>query len=162
MKHLVALGCAMALAMPAFAEEAAPRPVPQGYAFSQPELLADQLLWGVAHGARLLALACAQAGQGDAAEAWVVWQERELPNILAAGDVLGSHYFGRTDIPPDAIAAALGLNSVLALPPEQLAPACASFADALARPRYDLKMRRAELLTQYQERSGRQEGMDRR
>lgn len=156
MNRMVALGCVMTLAMPVFAEEAAPRPVPQGYAFSQPELLADQLLWGVAHGARLLALACAQAGQGDAAEAWVAWQERELPNILAAGGALGNHYFGRADVPPDAIVAALGLKSALALPPEQLVPACASLADALAQPRYELKTRREELLAQ------RQEGMNRR
>jgi len=122
------------------------KPAPQGYAFDAPEILTAQLLWGVAHGVRLLALACAQSGKGEAAEAWVRWQERERPNILAAGQVLGSHYFGQENVPPDAITAALGLKTALALPPEQLAPACATLPEALAQPRYDLKQRREEML----------------
>jgi hypothetical protein len=141
------------MAVPALAGEpavapASPAPIPQGYAFERPELLADQLLWGIAHGARLLALACAQAGRGEAAEAWVAWQERERAQILAANRSLGLHYFGKADAPADAISTALGLASALALPPEQLAPACASLATALARPRYDLGQRREELLVQ--------------
>lgn len=143
------MACAIAMTLPAQAEEAAA--IPQGYAFDHPELLADQLIWGVAHGARLLALACARTGRGDAAEAWVAWQERERPSILAANRRLGLHYFGREDAPADAISAALGLANALALPPDRLAPACASLAEALAQPRYDLEKRREELLAKGRE-----------
>lgn len=139
----MAVACATAMALPLRAEDAA---VPQGYVFDRPELLADQLIWGIAHGARLLALACARAGKGEAAEAWVAWQERERAQILAANGRLGRHYFGREDAPTDAISAALGLASALALPPERLDPACASLAEALTQPRYDLDRRREELL----------------
>jgi hypothetical protein len=116
------------------------------YAFDQPEILAAQRLWGIAHGARLLAHACSQAGKGEAAEAWVAWHERELPHILTAGRVLAQHYFGEDTAPPDALATVLGLKQALALPPEQLEPACATFAQALAQPRYDLAKRYEELL----------------
>lgn len=131
------------MVMPVRAEDAA---ISQGYVFENPELLADQLIWGIAHGARLLALACARDGKGGAAEAWVAWQERERPRILAANRSLGLHYFGSADAPADAVTAALGLASALALPPERLAPACASLAEALDRPRYDLARRREDLL----------------
>jgi hypothetical protein len=139
------MGCALAFAAPACADEPA---VPQGYAFDRPELLAEQRIWGIAHGARLLALACAGAGKTAAAAAWVDWQERERLQILAAGRVLGRHYFGREDAPPEAISAMLGLQPALALPPEDLEPACATLAEALAQPRYDLKLRREEWLKQ--------------
>lgn len=116
------------------------------YAFDQPEILAAQRLWGLAHGIRLLAQACRQADRGDAAEAWVEWQERELPHILNAGRVLAKHHFGEETAPPDALAAVLGLKQALALPPAQLEPACATLAEALAQPRYDLAKRYEELL----------------
>jgi len=146
-----ALGCALllALAWPAWAEEqvgpeeTAPAasiskaPLAE-YAFNKPEVLTAQLLWGVAHGARLLALACAGSGQHAAAEAWVDWREREQPQILAAGRLLGRHYFGSEEISPAVISAALGLKPALALPPEALGPACETLAQALAQPRYDL------------------------
>ncbi len=134
---------------PAHAEEevGAGRTAPAiEYAFGKPALLADQLTWGLAHGARLLALACAQGGHGEAAEAWVEWYEREREIVLAIGKRLGSHYFGTDDAPPDAISAALGLKADLALPAEQLGPACATLAEALAQPRYDLARRREEML----------------
>lgn len=158
MKRLAAAGCAIALTLPVFAEEPAQQPaslllnssprsaLSQGYAFDSPVLLADQLIWGLAHGARLLALACARTGKGAAAEAWVTWQEREQTNILAVNRSLGRHYFGREEVSVDAMAAALGLKSALALPPEQLDPACATLAEALAQPRYDLTHRREEML----------------
>lgn len=137
------LGCALAFALPLRAEETLPS---QGYAFDKPERLVEQKLWGIAHGARLLALACARAGHGAAAEAWVAWQEREREEILSIGRRLARHYFNSDDAPPDAIERALGLQAALALPPEQLAPACATLAEALAQPRYDLKQRREEML----------------
>lgn len=146
---MAAMACAIAMALPARAE--APAAMPQGYVFDRPELLADQLIWGLAHGARLLAQACARAGKGEAAEAWVAWQERERPRILATNRRLGLHYFGREDAPADAVSSALGLATTLALPPDRLAPACASLAEALAQPRYDLEKRRAELLAKGRE-----------
>jgi hypothetical protein len=134
--------------MPACADEPVEPHAPPGYAFDRPELLVEQRIWGIAHGARLLALACAEAGRMEAAKAWVNWQERERPQILASGRVLGLHYFGREDAPPEAISAMLGLAPALALPPEELAPACATLAEALAQPRYELERRRAEWLKQ--------------
>ena len=145
MRRLAVFCCAICLCLPARAQDGA---APQGYAFGRPELLVEQMLWGVAHGARLLALACAHAGQGAAAEAWVEWQERERPEILAAGRRLSQHYFGIEDAPPDVLEQALGLQPALALPQERLAPACATLAEALAQPRYDLKLRREEMRAQ--------------
>ncbi len=143
MKRWLALGCAVAAAFPAQGQESA---VPQGYAFERPGVLADQYVWGLAHGVRLLALACAQAGQGAAAEAWVDWQEREAAQIEVMRVALSQYYFLRDDAPPDAIAAALRLSTSIDLAPDALAPACASLAEALAQPRYDLARRRAEFL----------------
>lgn len=136
MKRAIVFAGALLLAGPAAAQG--------GYAFDQPELLAEQRIWGIAHGARLLALACAGSGNLAAAAAWVDWQEREQAQILTAARALGRHYFGREDAPPEAISAMLGLQPALALPPEALAPACATLAEALAQPRYDLKQRRGE------------------
>lgn len=143
MKRWLALACAWALAMPAQAQEPA---VPQGYAFERPGLLADQYVWGIAHGVRLLALACAQARQGAAAEAWVDWQEREAAQIEVMRAALSQFYFQHDDAPPDAIAAALGLAPSLDLSPETLESACATLAEALAQQRYDLARRRTEFL----------------
>lgn len=143
MKRLFLPAALFALALPLRAEDAA---VPPGYAFDRPGVLADQHIWGIAHGARLLALACAQAGHGAAAEAWVDWQEREAAQIEVIRAALGQYYFQRDDVPPAAIAAALGLKETLELPAEQLAAACATLAEALKQPRYDLARRRAEFL----------------
>jgi hypothetical protein len=132
--------------MPALADELAEPAAPHGYAFSRPELLADQMVWGIAHGARSLAQACMRAGHGPAAEAWVDWEERERSEILAMGRRLAMHYFAADDAPPDALERALGLQPAIALPPEQLTPACATLADALTQPRYDLKQRREEIV----------------
>lgn len=139
MRRLLALGGAVLGVAAAHAQG--------GYVLDQPGIYAAQRVWGVAHGARLLALACAQAGQGGAAEAWVAWLERELPTLLEQNRVLARHYFDAPDAPPDAIAGALGLKPALDLPPEQLAPACATLAEALQQPRYDLARRRDEFLT---------------
>ena len=155
----------MALALPAHAEEkigasemkppegvtasAGSLSVPEaapGYVFEQPEVLAAQLLWGFAHGARLLARACAEHGDLTAAEAWVAWQEREQPQILAAGRLLGRHYFSSEEAPPDIIAAALGLKPALALPPATLDQACTTLPEALTKPRYDLARLREKTL----------------
>jgi len=125
-----------------------------GYQFDSPEFLATQLTWGVAHGVRLLALACARAGKigmSQAAETWVSWQEREQATILSMQDELGRFYFELEGLAPDVIAAALGLKHALALPEDELAPACASLPEALVQPRYDLKSRRDEVLAKRRE-----------
>ncbi|MEW6163766.1 MAG: hypothetical protein AB1642_01755 [Pseudomonadota bacterium] len=145
MKRL-AFACALAWAGAGSAQDAA---APQGYSFEQPELLADQHVWGIVHGARLLAQACARASHGGAAEAWVDWQEREAAQIGAMRVVLSRHYFRTDDASPDALAAALGLKQALALPAGELGPACATLAEALAQPRYDLSKRREEVLAKF-------------
>jgi hypothetical protein len=136
-KRLLVLGCAV-LGGVAQAQG--------GYALDQPEIYAAQRVWGIAHGARLLALACAQAGQGAAAEAWVAWSERELPLLREQSRVLARHYFDAPAAPAAVIAVALGLKPTLDLSPEQLDPACATLAETLGQPRYDLARRREELL----------------
>lgn len=119
---------------------------PHGYAMEFPEILADQQVWGIAHGARLLALTCARHGYPAAAEAWVNWQEREAPEITALTTRLGQHYFRRPDVPLYAIAAALGLRQSLELAPEVRDAACNTLGAALAQERYDLAKRREGLL----------------
>jgi hypothetical protein len=154
-----AFGCAllMALVMPVRAEEqggpegtapAAPfsKATPPEYAFDKPEVLTAQLLWGVAHGVRLLALACAESGRHAAAEAWVDWREREQAQIMAAGRLLGQHYFGVEDLSPAVISGALGLKPALDLLPEVLGPACDTLPKALAQARYDLGRFQAKTL----------------
>ncbi len=143
MKWRFFLGCLGLLALPLHAEESA---TPGEYAFNQPEILADQRLWGIAHGVRLLALACARTGQGEAAEAWVDWQEREIGELARLRGVLARHYFQQEDVLPGSISAMLGLKQSLDLAPEALVTACTTLAEALAQPRYDLKLRREELL----------------
>ncbi len=133
----------------------APR-VPSEYAFDRPELLADQLVWGVVHGARLLALACAKTGHGAAAEAWVNWREREAVPMATMNERLGLHYFQRGDVPLDALVLAMGLKPALDLPPATLDPACATLAEALAQPRYDLIRRREAFLKRDAVTDGRQ------
>jgi hypothetical protein len=160
-KYCVFWACALALALPAQAEEKVgagvtvpddslnsreTAPVGKGYVFEQPEIFAAQMLWGLAHGVRLLGLACAEHGDLTAAESWVAWQEREQPQILAAGRLLGRHYFGSEDAPPDIIATALGLKPALALPAETLDQACTTLPEALTKPRYDLARFREQTL----------------
>ncbi|MDO8959114.1 MAG: hypothetical protein Q7U85_05210 [Rhodocyclaceae bacterium] len=120
--------------------------VPPGYAFDKPEVLAAQLLWGVAHGARLLGLACAKNGHYAATQAWLNWQEREAAQIDAARRLLGNYYFADAEPLPAVVSAAIGLKLVLDLPPEALEPACATLAEALAQPRYDMTRRHADIL----------------
>ncbi|MDP2194402.1 MAG: hypothetical protein Q8J72_00260 [Rhodocyclaceae bacterium] len=120
--------------------------VPPGYAFDKPPVLAAQLLWGVAHGARLLGLACAKNGHYAATQAWLNWQEREAAQIDAARRLLGNYYFGDAEPLPAVVSAAIGLKPALDLSSEALEPACATLAEALAQPRYDMNRRHADIL----------------
>ena len=142
----VAQSVAETVVEPAAEPATEPVAIPSGYEFEQPELLADQVLWGVAHGVRLLGQACARQGEGAAAEAWIEWQEREAKEIAAYQSVLSRHYFRRDDVSPAAIAVALGLKAELDILPEKLLPACDTLVEALKQPRYDLARQRAELL----------------
>lgn len=153
MKQPLLAACLAACALGAAAADPAGKvgaggtvPPAPGYAFDRPELLADQYLWGIAHGARLLGHACGRAGDAGAYAAWAAWEERETAAIAASARRLGRHYFRREDATPAELAAALGLRPALDLAPERLAAACATLPAALAQPRYDLTRRREEML----------------
>ena len=132
-----------AIALPVCADTA---PIPNQYAFDQPELLADQLVWGVAHGVQLLGRRCAQSGQREAAQAWLSWQEREAGIIHAMHERLAHYYFRQSEVEPGTVAKAIGLKAQLDLADEELEATCATLAEALQHSRYDLSGRRAALL----------------
>ncbi len=141
--YILGLLAGVVLALPVYAER---NPVQNEYAFDQPELLADQLVWGVAHGVRLLGRRCARAGHRPAAEAWIQWEQREGDAIQSMHERLAQHYFQRSEVEPGSVAIAIGLKPQLDLETDQLEAACATLAEALQHPRYDLAGRRAELL----------------
>ncbi len=140
---IVAFGAA--LAMTAQAQE---RPIPSGYEFDQPNLLAQQLLWGVVHGVRLLGMACHRRGDRVAAQAYVDWLDHQWPRIRAAEADLSRHYFLRDQVPMEAIDNALKLRPALEQADADLGEACASLPEALAAPRYDLERYYQEKLKQ--------------
>jgi hypothetical protein len=117
------------------------KPVPSGYAFNNPRLLTQQLLWGLVHGVRLLANACRDRPDGAAAGlAYADWLDREHQRIADAAGDLARHYYGRDAVPLDALTYALRLKMALEVPLEEEAVACASFPEALATERYDLDL----------------------
>lgn len=124
------------------------KPVPSGYEFDQPNILAQQLLWGVVHGVRLLGMACQRRGDTVAAMAYVDWLDRQWPRIRAAEADLSRHYFGRDQVPMEAIDNALKLKPALDQADADLGEACASLPEALAAPRYDLERYYQEKLKQ--------------
>jgi hypothetical protein len=124
----------MALALTAQAQS-----VPSRYEFDRPQLLAQQLLWGVVHGVRLLGMACHRRGDQAAALAYVDWLDHQWPRIRAAERDLSRHYFERDQVPMEAIDAALKLRPALDQPDDKLGDACATLPEALAAPRYDLE-----------------------
>lgn len=121
---------------------------PSGYAFDKPRILAEQLVWGRAHGVRLLAHACRERGDDDASAAYLAWLETQSWRIAEAAAALARHYFGRDAAPPDAINAALRLKPRLDVDSAELAEACATLPEALAAPRYDLERYFREQLKQ--------------
>ncbi len=128
-----------ALATPAVAHADTPRQLIEGYAFDNPRLLTQQLIWGRLHGVRLLGLACHGRGDSAASLAYVDWLDRQWPRVRAAGRDLARHYFRQEQMPLDAIDAALKLRDALDTPGEELMAACATLPEALAAPRYDLE-----------------------
>ena len=120
------------------------QPLRQGLAFDQPDILIQQRLFGLAHGVSLLAAACAEEPRyrDITMPAYREWNTQQTPGIEAATRDLAGYYFGarageamRLDI-----AHALKLQDKLTLTPgsNELLAACATFAQALQNPRYDL------------------------
>jgi len=138
-----AFAAGMTLALTAQAQ-----PVPSRYEFNRPQILAQQLLWGVVHGVRLLGMACQRRGDRAAALAYVDWLDGQWPRIRAAERDLSRHYFERDQVPMEAIDAALMLRPVLDQPDDKLGDACATLPEALAAPRYDLERYYQEKLQQ--------------
>ena len=113
--------------------------IPSGYVFENPQLLTQQLLWGILHGVRLLGITCQVRGYTVAAEAYLDWMDKQSPRIRAAERDLARHYFQQESASPEAISAALLLKPTLDISPEQLAAACDSLPQALGKERYDLE-----------------------
>lgn len=144
-RGIAIVGVPLMLAVaPVAAQEVVLRQAPAGYAFGNPRLLTQQLIWGRLHGARLLGLACHDRGDGAAALAYVDWLDRQWSRIRAAGRDLARHYFSQDQMPFDAIDTALQLKDKLDIPGEELMTACATLPEALAAPRNDLERYYAE------------------
>ncbi|HET7775303.1 MAG TPA: hypothetical protein VFK74_02975 [Azospira sp.] len=121
------------------------RPERQGYAFGHPRILAQQTLFGLAHGIALLSRACALLPEvGEAArEAYGAWETKNRVRIDQAEAELARYYF----TPPAGavrrldLVQALQLKADLGLPTDgpELPAACATLPEALAKPRYDLE-----------------------
>jgi hypothetical protein len=125
----------MMLALSAQAQQIAP----SRYELDRPKILAQQLLWGIVHGVRLLGMACHRRGDSAAALAYADWLDTQWPPIRAAERTLSRHYFGRKQVPLEAIDNALNLKPELDQPDEELGAACATLPAALEPPRYDLE-----------------------
>jgi hypothetical protein len=130
---------AACLAAPVRGQEAPART--DGYEFGKPRLLTQQLIWGLAHGVKLLAETCRGQEVGQAvASAYADWLERYKLRIQGAARDLSRHYFGQDAVAAEALNAALHLKAQLDLPPDDLAPACSSAVQAIEAPRHDLDL----------------------
>lgn len=151
MKHFAA--CLVAgLIHPALAGETpadsgSPPLVPQhqGYDFDHPGILLRQQLFGLAHGASLLATAClGETMQAPAAlEAYSAWRLRQRPALETIVNELAAYYFGPRageatweDI-SRALQLAPDLKSALAETP--LEDACRTLPTALVRERFEFE-----------------------
>jgi hypothetical protein len=112
-----------------------------GYAFAWPRVLAQQRIFGLAHGIDLLARACTTHER--AAAAYAAWYARQRSAIEAARADLGRYYFGDAAAAPLAVEQKMNLRQTLDGPPSaaELEAACATLPEALGRPRYDLVRR---------------------
>lgn len=143
---LLAIGvlAAVLFAIGVRAEEvASTAPRQPGYAFDYPRMLAQQRLFGIAHGVSLLAAACRGVPEfsQEAEGSYDAWRARQQPAIDAAGSDLSAYYFGAG--PPadrQTLARTLQLRDALDYPPDavELRAACATLPQALQQPRYDL------------------------
>lgn len=146
--HRLALaGALCAATLMVHAETAAPPLVSnerQGYAFEFPRVLAEQRLFGVAHGVSLLATACLDSpAEAEAASAaYTHWYEQQQTQIDLLQNELAEFYFGphAAEASWEHVAETLKLRTSLGLVPDskELQAACTSFPEALRQPRYDL------------------------
>lgn len=119
-------------------------PQHSGYAFEEPSVLVQQLLFGRAHGLSLLVGACGKGIDGGAAAtaAYAKWHERQIYAVAKMSHDLALWYFKHDA--PDAsdadIVSALRLPSTLdpGLSKRDLAAACLSVPEMLSGERYDL------------------------
>jgi len=114
----------------------------QGYAFEYPRVLAEQRLFGTAHGIALLAESCREIPATAQAtnEAYAHWHEEQKLQLANLKDELAEFYYGprAAEASWQHIAAALNLREKVDLAPDRQAAACASLPEALRQPRYDL------------------------
>ncbi|MRR51640.1 MAG: hypothetical protein EG825_12120 [Rhodocyclaceae bacterium] len=130
-------------------------PMRLGYAFEHPRILTQQRLFGLAHGISLLAASCLDVPERmeEVQDAYAAWRERQAGTIDDAVGELSTYYFG-LDAAADwqHLTGVMRLRDTLPFAPEsdELKAACATFAQALRRPRYDLvaQFRLQELLSQ--------------
>lgn len=143
---IAALLCGALNAIGAESATSAPPPLVsierQGYAFEYPRVLAEQRLFGIAHGVALLAENCrdAAATAQATADAYARWYDEQRLQIEDLKSNLAAFYYGPRahEASWQHIAAALNLRSKLDLGAERQASACASLPEALRQPRYDL------------------------
>jgi hypothetical protein len=145
-----ALLCAALLNGSAAAEGAPPPLVSDerlGYAFEFPRVLAEQRLFGIAHGVSLLASACLDvpASADAAADAYTLWYDQQQKLIETVQQELAVFYYGERaqEASWSHLATALNLRQRLTLAPDsqQLSAACATLPQALQQTRYDLQSR---------------------
>lgn len=116
----------------------------QGYAFEFPRVLAQQRLFGIAHGVSLLASACLDVpAEADAtSSAYTAWYENQELLIDALRTELAAFYFGprAEEARWKHVVRALNLREQLGLAADskELAAACMTLPEALRQPRYDL------------------------
>ena len=154
MRRLPAALAALSLALVAQAQEREPER--RGYAFDSPRIIAEQRLFGIAHGVSLLAAACREVPESAAAaqEAYSAWRAAQQMTIDMAAAGLARYYFGADAAAMDwqAIAGVLNLKPRIELAPDsaELQAACATLPQALAQPRYALaeRLRREERMAQ--------------
>jgi hypothetical protein len=146
MRRLLPALCAWLCIAGAAAQQPSQLEAPErnGYAFEYPLILAQQRLFGIAHGIDLLATACRALPPETAAAAeaaYALWRVREEAAIAAARRDLGEYYFGDPEATWQAVSRKLVLKDALDVAPNDLQPACASLPEALQQPRYALAER---------------------
>lgn len=118
-----------------------------GYAFDYPRVLAQQRLFGIAHGISLLAAACLDVPETteEIQGTYGAWRERQQETVDAAIAELSAYYHGDTESASDwlSLARTLRLKEEIGYAPDsvELKAACATLSQALAQPRYDLRER---------------------
>jgi hypothetical protein len=138
-----ALTLTIALPLTASAQDAPLLPLAHrlGYEFDRPQILLRQQLFGLAHGASLLAAACLERADQKATDAYANWHEIQEPVIRRIAADLAEWHFGAraSEAGWNDIARAIGLRDALAPRPEaELADACATLPEALPQARYDI------------------------